>query len=225
MSHPGVPAAAAASAAAGPGYGHGLAPRRIRVCVVGDDLVAGVGDPRSLGWTGRVGARTSRTEAQVTLFALGVPAETTAELLARWGGETERRFAGAAPEDRRLVVGLGHEDLRQGLSPPRSRLNLANLLDECSARGPGVFVVGPPPAPEDWRNDRVGELSAAFADVCLRRGIPYVDCFTPLVTHEDWLTDLAAGDGVHPGQAGYGLMAWLVLHGGWHAWLGLSDPA
>jgi hypothetical protein len=28
-----------------------------------------------------------------------------------------------------------------------------------------------------------------------------------------------------PGQAGYGLMAWLVLHTGWHQWLGLPDPA
>jgi lysophospholipase L1-like esterase len=50
-----------------------------------------------------------------------------------------------------------------------------------------------------------------------------VDCYAPLVSHEDWLTDLAAGDGVHPGQAGYGLMAWLVLHGGWHAWLGIPE--
>ena len=34
-----------------------------------------------------------------------------------------------------------------------------------------------------------------------------------------------AGDGVLPGQAGYGLMAWLVLHTGWHGWLGLPDDA
>jgi acyl-CoA thioesterase I len=206
-----------------PAAGHGLALRRIRACVVGDDLVAGIGDPRSLGWVGRVGARTARSEAQVTLFPLGVPGETTAELVTRWGPETERRFAGAAPEDCRLVVGLGHEDLRQGVTLPRSRLNLANMLDDCSTRGLPVFVVGPPPAPEEWRNARVAELSAAFADVCLRRGVPFVDCFTPLVAHEDWLTDLAAGDGEHPAQAGYGLMAWLVLHGGWHSWLGLRE--
>jgi lysophospholipase L1-like esterase len=197
--------------------------RQIRICVVGDDLVAGVGDPRSLGWVGRVGARTSRTDAQVTIYPLGVPAETTAELLGRWGEETRRRFADATPDSCHLAVGLGHEDLRQGLSLPRSRLNLANLLDECNARGIAVFVVGPPPAPEEWRNARIAELSGAFSDVCLRRGVPFVDCFTPLVAHEDWLTDLAAGDGVHPGQAGYGLIAWLVLHGGWHAWLGLPE--
>ena len=28
----------------------------------------------------------------------------------------------------------------------------------------------------------------------------------------------------HPGQAGYGLMAWLVLHRGWYDWLDLPEP-
>lgn len=210
----------AAATASGPGR---AGVREIRVCVVGDDLVAGVGDARSLGWVGRVGARTTRGDVQLTIYSLGVPGETTADLLTRWVDETARRFAGAQPEACRLVVGLGHEDLRQGLSLPRSRLNLANVLDECSSRSLPVLVVGPPPAPEEWLGHRVGELSGAFADVCLRRAVPYVDCYSPLVAHEDWLTDLAAGDGVHPGQAGYGLMAWLVLHGGWHTWLGLPE--
>jgi lysophospholipase L1-like esterase len=195
----------------------------LRICVVGDALVAGVGDARSLGWVGRVGARTPRDEGAVTLFPLGVPGETTAGLLTRWREETNRRFAGALPEACRLVVGLGHEDLRQGVTLPRSRLNLANVLDECSATGMPAFVVGPPPGPDDAFNAKVQELSDALADVCVRRRVPYVDAFTPLVTHEDWLTDLAAGDGVHPGQAGYGLIAWLVLHGGWRTWLGLPE--
>jgi acyl-CoA thioesterase I len=202
----------------GAGREHGL-----RVCVVGDDLVAGIGDARSLGWVGRVSARTPRDEVTLALFPLGVPDETTAGLLARWREEAFRRFAGAAPEDCRLVVGLGGHDVYAGVSLPRSRLNLANILDECGSRRLPVFVVGPPPAPYDRLNASVAELSAAFADVCVRRGVPYVDTFTPLVAHEEWLTDLAAGDGVHPGQAGYGLLAWLVLHGGWHTWLGLSE--
>jgi acyl-CoA thioesterase-1 len=195
----------------------------LRVCVVGDDLVAGVGDPRSLGWVGRVGARTARTEGAVTLFPLGVPGETTAGLLARWREETGRRFAGAGPASFRLVVGLGHADLDEGLSLARSRLNLANVLDECGARDLPVFVVGPPPTSGPDRTALVAELSDAFADVCVRRAVPYVDCWAPLVQHEDWLTDLAAGDGRHPGQVGYGLMAWLVLHNGWARWLGVAD--
>jgi lysophospholipase L1-like esterase len=209
---------------------HGVAVRNdggrvqgLRICVVGDDLVAGVGDPRSLGWVGRVGARTPREESPVTLFPLGVPDETTAGLLARWREEADRRFAGAVLDDCRLVVGLGRHDVYAGVTLARSRLNLANVLDDCAGRGLLAFVVGPPPGPHDRLNPGIAELSAAFSDVCLRRRVPYVDTFTPLVAHEDWLTDLAAGDGMHPGQAGYGLIAWLVLHGGWRTWLGLPE--
>jgi lysophospholipase L1-like esterase len=87
-----------------------------------------------------------------------------------------------------------------------------------------VFVVGPPPVGPPEARATLEELSATFGDVCRRRDVPFVDTFAPLVTHETWLTDLAAGDGVHPGQAGYGLIAWLVLHGGWYEWLGVPRP-
>lgn len=194
----------------------------LRVCVVGDDLVAGVGDPKALGWVGRVASRTSRAEGPITVFPLGIPGETTAGLSTRWREETARRFGSAPLSSCRLVIGLGHGDIYQGITLPRSRLNLANILDECQARGLGTFVVGPPPG-TDRLNHAVSQLSSAFFDVCLRRQVPYVDAFTPLVQHEDWLTDLEAGDGNHPGQAGYGLIAWLVLHGGWHGWLGLPE--
>lgn len=192
-----------------------------RVCVLGDALAAGVGDPRAMGWTGRVAARTPDDDGPTTVFPLGVPGEGTSGLLERWVAETSRRFAPGA--DNRLVVGLGSADLEAGLTMARSRLNLANVLDEAASRGLPVLVVGPAPGLDADRNDDVAELADAFADVCARRAVRYVDCFDPLVHHEQWHADLAAGDGVHPGQAGYGLLAWLVLHGGWRPWLGLPD--
>ena len=108
------------------------------------------------------------------------------------------------------------------MSTARSRLNLANIIDEATSSGISPFVVGVPPSADPELNERVRVLVQAQADVCSRRGVPYVDCFAPLVSHEQWQTDLATGDGVHPGQAGYGLLAWLVLHGGWGAWLRVS---
>jgi acyl-CoA thioesterase-1 len=193
-----------------------------RICVVGDGLVAGVGDARALGWVGRVSARTSRASGAVTTFPLGVPGEASPRLLGRWREETHRRF-GTDGAHARIVVGIGREDVLQDVSLARSRLNLANLLDDTQAGSLPAFVVGPPPTLDAAVNERLAALSTALADVSGRRGVPYVETFAPLVAHEDWLTDLTAGDGVHPGQAGYGLMAWLVLHGGWHEWLGLPD--
>jgi len=197
------------------------APSGLRICVIGDDLVAGVGDPKSLGWTGRVAARTPEPTGGLAVFPLGVPDEGTLGLLERWQGETARRFTPTT--DNRVVVCLGTADLDAGTSMARSRLNLANILDDAMSRSTGSFVVGPPPSQDADRNEHIQELSTAFADVCDRRGVPFVDCYSPLATHEQWFADLAAGDGRHPGQAGYGLIAWLVLHGGWHAWLGLPQ--
>ncbi|NUU18411.1 lysophospholipase [Cellulomonas humilata] len=191
----------------------------LRLAVVGDELVAGAGDPKGLGWVGRVTARTP-TPTPLTVLTLAVPGETSTALGARWDEEVTRRLSPEA--DNRLVVALGRADVAAGLSLARSRLNLANILDVADQRRIPTFVVGPPPG-GTADADKLADLSAAYADVATRRRVPFVDTYTPLAAHDQWLGDLAAGDGVLPGQAGYGLMAWLVLHTGWHAWLGLPD--
>jgi len=191
----------------------------LRLAVIGDELVAGVGDPKGLGWVGRVVARTPTPEP-VTALTLAVPGETSTGLGARWEAEVDRRLSPDA--DNRLVIGLGRADVAAGLSLARSRLNLANVLDVAEQRRIPAFVVGPPPG-SVADGDKLAELSAAYADVATRRRVPYVDTFSPLATHDQWLSDLASGDGLLPRQAGYGLIAWLVLHTGWHAWLGLPD--
>jgi acyl-CoA thioesterase I len=191
----------------------------MRLVVVGDELAAGAGDPKGLGWVGRVAART-HTPVPATFLTLAVPGETSSALGGRWEEEAARRFS--ADADNRLIVALGRADLGAGLSIARSRLNLANVLDVAESRRVPTFVVGPPPGRTEDA-DRIADLSDAYADVAGRRRVPYVDTFSPLVTHDQWLGDLAAGDGLLPGQAGYGMMAWPVLHTGWHGWLGLPD--
>ena len=105
--------------------------RALRICVVGDELVAGAGDSKGLGWVGRVVART-QSEIPPIVMTLAVPGETTTALGLRWDQETTRRFSPEA--DNRLVVALGRADQRAGISPARSRLNLANILDVAEAR-------------------------------------------------------------------------------------------
>ncbi len=199
----------------------GVAERPLRIVVVGDELVAGAGDPKGLGWVGRVTARTLDPGAPHPLvLTLPVPGENSSQLVARWESEAALRWSSGA--DNRLVVALGRADATSDLSPARSRLNLANVLDVAEHHRVPAFVVGPPPgAAADA--ERLAELSAAFGDVAGRRRVPYVDAYRPLAAHEQWLADLASGDGYLPGQAGYGLIAWLVLHTGWQTWLGLPE--
>ncbi len=195
--------------------------RDIGICFIGDGYVAGYGDPKALGWVSRVVGRTPTDGADLTAYNLGVRGDSSAEVMQRWRAECPVRWHGRG--ERRLVVGVGAHDLEHGISTARSRLNLANVLDEASTSGIATFVVGPPPALDPELNIRLQALSEAQADVCARRGVPFVDTFLPLRDHDQWQSDLAAGDGVHPAQAGYGLIAWLVLHHGWQRWLQLGD--
>ncbi len=190
-----------------------------RIFFVGDELTAGLGDARALGWVGRVLAR-SVTEPPLLPIVLPFPGENISGLLSRWETEVIPRLDGET--ENRLVIGLGSHDIDSGLSSARSRLYLANLLDNAERMQLSPFVVGPPPRP-DCSTRKLAELSASYADVCARRSAPYVDLFTPLLHHEQWNTDTSLSGSYTPLQTGYGLMAWIVLHNGWHRWLGISE--
>ncbi len=194
--------------------------RKLRIAAVGDELIAGVGDPRALGWLGRVLARTPQEGMSLEAYPLASPQEGTEALAARWRQECDRRFDDF--HENRLVIGLSGRDIDFGLSTARSRLNLANILDGAAQLSIPAFVVGPPPSLDPALNKKLAELNTAFADVTTRRKHRYVDTFSPLQNHEQWRTDLAANGGT-PGQAGYGLMAWLVLHRGWYQWLNIPE--
>lgn len=191
------------------------------VAVIGGPLVAGLGDGRGLGWVGRVTARTLPSLPDLRVFPLAVPQEDSSGLHARTIAEASLRFTDDG--DNRLVLALGSGDLDSGRSVARARLDVANVLDEALARKVSAFVIGPPPEYNSERNRAIAELNTSFSDVAKRRGIAYVDTFTPLLGHPVWQREIASSRDHLPAQEGYGLLAWLVLHRGWFPWLGVQD--
>jgi len=186
-----------------------------RLVIVGDELVAGAGDPRGQGWVGRVLARTE-PPGSATPYVLAVPGETTTALSERWQREALLRFQPDGPN--RLVIGLGWADLDAGISINRARLSLANILNEAADLQIPTMVVGPPPRrPEE--HDQLAEYSRAFAEATTRRGSPYIETLNQLANHEQWIADMQASGYTWPGQYGYGLIAWLVFNSPWNEWL------
>lgn len=188
--------------------------------ILGDELLSGAGDPKGLGWLGRVQARLPQNE-DVALFPLAMVGETSSELLERWKVEAMPRFS--PDTENYLVVALGTSDIKAELTISRSRLNLASLLDEAAREGVKIFVIGPTPTGVAELDFEIDQLNAGFEDVVKRRQIAYVDCFRPLKDHEGWLQEVSTHSRKLPGQVGYGLMAWLVLNKGWFEWLGLTE--
>lgn len=189
----------------------------MRIFFVGDELITGLGDAHGVGWVGRVLART-QSDIPIIPFQLAMPGENTEGLSARWQSEVLPRFN--QHDVHKLVIGLGSHDHETGVSLARSRLHLANILDNAQRLNLSCFVVGPPPR-RDILPRIQADLSHALGEVCARRGVPYVETYAPLATHEQWNTDMSMSGAYTPHQAGYGLMSWLVLNQGWHQWLGV----
>ncbi len=197
------------------------APRTPRIVIIGDALATSAGDPKGMGWVGRVAAKTAASDPLAEVYAIAAPEETSATLSARWAAEVQKRFS--PDTDNRLVIALPNSDTVAGISTSRSRLNLATILDECRSAGVSTFVIGPTPSRIATLNRDIEHLASGFEDVCARRGVYFVDCFRPLVDHEGFKHELENSPSGHPGQLGYGLMAWLILNRGWFEWLGLEE--
>ena len=208
----------------------------LRICFVGDSITNGTLDDDCLGWPGRVCSAARARGHDVTLYNLGVRAETTAHMRPRWRQECEPRLpahsAGA------IVFAFGVNDMAEedtGLRCPKDQ-SLANaraMISEAKAWRPVIWV-GPAPAEESmqplepapgvsysFHNARTQDLSAAYAELAAEIGVPYLDLFSRLIGAERFFAALRAGDGVHPTADGYALIAEIVEEWpAWRAWFG-----
>ena len=196
--------------------------RDVRIVILGDAIISAAGDPKGMGWVGRVTSKTPSTSPRIDIFALPAPDETTSMLAERWQSEVQRRFS--AETENKLVIALSNHDPAAGISISRSRLNIATIVDEAKRAGIETFLIGPTPHRNKELNGEVEHLASGFEDVADRRGVPFVDCFRPLVEHEGWNLEIETSEHGLPGQVGHGLIAWLVLNRGWYEWLGIPTP-
>lgn len=199
-----------------------VARRDVRIVILGDAIISAAGDPKGMGWVGRVVSKTPSVDPRIEFFALPAPDETTSMLAERWQSEVQRRFS--AETENKLVIALSNHDPAAGISISRSRLNIATIIDEAKRAGIETFLVGPTPHRNSELNSEVEHLASGFEDVADRRGIPFVDCFRPLVEHEGWNLEIDTSEHGLPGQIGHGLIAWLVLNRGWYEWLEIPAP-
>ncbi|MEV5836660.1 GDSL-type esterase/lipase family protein [Nocardia sp. NPDC052112] len=193
----------------------------LRVCFIGDSFVAGVGDPQCLGWVGRLAAGSYAIGQPLTAYNLGVRMQTSTEILGRWQAECAPRFPNGS--DARLVVSFGVNDTtlidgRPRVAAQQSAANLSELLAQSSERGVPILVVAPPPIDDAEQNARTAGLDGHFADICATAAIPYVRVHQPLRDSAVWMGEVRAGDGAHPGAAGYDELAALIRPH-WREWL------
>ena len=195
-----------------------IASADLRICFVGDSMVAGTGDPQALGWCGRVVAQSATQGFALSAYNLGVRRDTSTDIAQRWREECARRL----PPDctPHVVFNFGVNDTTQLDGGPRvsthdSIANLRTILNEAQSRY-RVAMIGPPPIADAAQNPRIRALCVAFRSACASLSVPYLAVFDALHANTIWMQQVAAGDGAHPQAEGYRALAALVLD--WPQW-------
>ena len=176
----------------------------------GDSLTLGVNDKSMLGWTGRFASTLGLPVPPTTFYNLGVRKHTSKAIISRWKDEVQLR---ALPEaDVRMMFCFGVVDMAapQGetiIPLGQSVANLEKLLEDVTSTylAKSVCILSPFPVVQTEHCGRVEELNSAYAAVCRKYGVEYVDIFSHLVRSDAYMNDL--NDGIHPGGRGCALIA------------------
>lgn len=203
----------------------------LRICFVGDSITQGTEDDACLGWPGRLCAAAREAGHDVTGYNLGVRAETTTMIRARWRAECAPRLPDHSPGA--IVFAFGINDVAEENGQlrcplPRSLDNARAIIAEAAAWKP-VLWIGPAPVEDamqplspapgvsySFMNRRAAELSESYAGLAGELGVPYLELFRPLAADDIHVGALRDADGVHPTAAGYARMAELIA--AWPAW-------
>ncbi len=191
----------------------------MRLCFVGDSFVHGTNDPEYLGWTGRVSILAWARGHQLTCYNLGVRRDTSSEIAARWESESQRRLPTSCTPYVVFSYGVNDtmiEDSRTRVPELISIQNTWQILRTTQQRGYRTALIGPPPIGDRQHNERTRQLSLAMGQIAADQGVPFLSTFDVLVLDPVWMAEVSAGDGAHPGAAGYAKFAALV--DGWECW-------
>ena len=204
----------------------------LRICFIGDSITLGTADAEFLGWPGRLSQKMQAKGHDLSLYNLGVRAETTALIRQRWRAECTPRLPDVA--NGRLVFAFGVNDTAIDITgairvPPAQSVAIARaILSEAKAWKPTLWVgpapvnkagqrVSPGPGVQyDFDNRRIAELDKLYQATAKEIGVPYLPLYSRMIDNAAWHAALSKGDGVHTIGAGCGVIADTVAS--WDAW-------
>jgi len=201
-----------------------------RIFCIGDSITLAANDSRGLGWPGRLGAGLMHGAHQVAIYNLGINGDTSLDIAARWRAEIDARSRNA-PGLMLFAFGFNDACMRDGGGvqvPLADSIAAAGRLLQTASALADVLWIGPTPLDESvnpmqtefasWimYNADIARYDAAYAELASASGIAYLRLFPDLLEHPRYRAALAAGDGVHPADDGYALIAERIA--AWDRW-------
>lgn len=201
-----------------------------RICFFGDSITLGCNDSLDLGWPGRLCKGIEKDGRDIAVYNLGINSDTSLDISKRWQDEFVSRsresnglmiFAFGYNDAARKNSDVPQVDLSKSVDTARSILTRAMKLSE-------ILWIGPTPLDESvnpmlsfddhWImfNEDIAAYDRAYANLANEIGINYLPLHRQFLSSQRYLAALRLGDGVHPADDGYALIAETVAN--WDAW-------
>lgn len=191
----------------------------MNILIFGDSIVWGVGDDKG-GWAERL----KNSETQNTIYPLGIPGDSSQDLLERFESEAQARLD---YEDENLIlIAIGTNDSYHFVKDQNCNVslekyagNLARLAQKAKEYNSKIAFLGLTPLndallnPVPWKPDKfyklefVEEYNQELKNFCNQNNLPFIDVMDKFM-QKDWRNMLS--DGLHPNPEGHQLLFEIV---------------
>jgi acyl-CoA thioesterase-1 len=163
----------------------------LRIVVLGDSLVAGLGLKQSDAFPAQLERALKARGHAVEVINAGVSGDTTANGLAR--------VAWAVPEKTDAVIlELGANDMLRGLDPAQAKANLEKIITTVKGNGAEILLAGMF-APRSLGRDYVRAFEGMYPELAHKHGLILYPFFLDGVATDPKLN---LDDGMHPNPRG-----------------------
>lgn len=187
------------------------------ILAFGDSITFSRGDSNHEGWAGLLAHYFESLDYYNCLFNLGIPGDSSADLLKRFEVEADARIRYLRELDKFVIlVGIGINDSRFNdelgnaqTEPEQFKKNIEKLIELSKQRTKDVVFIGLTPVDEKltnpyettyFNNERVSQFNDIIKSCCADEGVLFLDMFKEL-SALDYCALL--DDGLHPNSAGY----------------------
>lgn len=189
------------------------------IIALGDSITFGKGAGPGKGWADRLRAFFEPRDPNNALYNLGIPGNSSTDLLERAGKELEARVRYVYPEDRFVIlIAIGTNDSRgMGIpeniqtKPEKYRENIERVVDLAKDHTKHVVLIGLPPVDESlmpfedtyFNNLNIEKFNGILEAVAKNKGVQYCKIYEEFF-RKDHRKLLA--DGLHPNNEGHELI-------------------
>jgi len=189
------------------------------ILAFGDSITLGRGIQPNTGWVDKLKNYFESKDCFNVVYNLGVPGDSSTDLLKRFETEAKARIQYYHPDNRFIIlIGIGTNDCYAygnpnniQTSPIKFKENIDKIVNIAKKFTDYVVLIGIPPVDENslpfegayYSNKDINNLNSVLKGVADSNNLFYCEIYDEF-TKQDYLKLL--GDPVHPNEEGYNFM-------------------